>query len=131
MRTHRNAGVRRRWQMQGSIAVSLVVLAACGGSGDDGSGTGPGGGGAGGSGGGDADGSAEITISMVEDADTLDPTFGQTFGGRYVFMHMCEKLYDLSPELEIVPQLAAELPTVSADGLTVSIPLREGVQFND
>ena len=89
MRTHRNAGVRRRWQVQGSVAVSLVVLAACGGgSGDGDSGAG--------SGGDDADGSAEITISMVEDADTLDPTFGQTFGGRYVFMHMCEKLYDLT-----------------------------------
>jgi peptide/nickel transport system substrate-binding protein len=123
MGTQRSTGVRRRWQVWGSSAVALAVLAACGGGSDD-SGSGDGAGG-------DEGGSAEITISMVEDADTLDPTFGQTFGGRYVFMHMCEKLYDLSPELEIVPQLAAELPTVSADGLTVTIPLREGVQFND
>lgn len=106
------AGTGRRQLVWRLCVVSLLFLAGC-------------------SAGEEGDGRSEITISMVEDADTLDPTFGQTFGGRYVFMHMCEKLYDLTPELEIVPQLAAAQPEVSADGLTVTIGLREGVVFND
>ena len=115
MGSHRNAtGLRRRLAVSCLCVAPLVALTACGGGGESAS-----------------NGRSEITISMLEDADTLDPTFGQTFGGRYVFMHMCEKLYDLSPNLEIVPQLAAELPQVSADGRTVTIKLRDGVQFND
>src|SRR5690606_12438974 len=76
-------------------------------------------------------GASEIVVSMVEYADTLDPTFGQTFGGRYVFMHMCETLYDITSDLEVVPMVAAELPTLSDDGLTATIPLREDAVFND
>ncbi len=77
-----------------------------------------------------ADG-GEIEIAIIEDADTLDPTFGQTLGGRYIFANMCEKLYDATPQLELVPQLAAELPEFSDDALTATIQLREGVVFND
>jgi peptide/nickel transport system substrate-binding protein len=31
----------------------------------------------------------------------------------------------------VVPQLAADMPEISEDGLTVTIPLREGITFND
>jgi len=48
-----------------------------------------------------------------------------------VFMDMCEKLYDLNSKLQIVPQLAASLPTLSADKLTATIKLRKGIKFND
>src|SRR5688572_30769710 len=44
---------------------------------------------------------------------------------------MCEKLYDIDAEGELVPQLATALPTVSADGLTVTIPVRTGISFGD
>ena len=43
----------------------------------------------------------------------------------------CEKLYDLNAKAQIVPQLAAALPTISKDKLTVTIPLRKGIKFND
>lgn len=72
-----------------------------------------------------------MTVSMVEDADTLDPTFGQTLGGRQVFANMCEKLYDLDANAAVVPQLATELPELSEDGLTATIKLREDAVFND
>ena len=61
----------------------------------------------------------------------LDPTLARTFVGRMVFLHMCEKLYDLNAKLEIVPQLAAAMPTLSADKKTMTIRLRRGVRFND
>jgi peptide/nickel transport system substrate-binding protein len=72
-----------------------------------------------------------LTIGLAEDPDALDPTLARTFVGRMVFLHMCEKLYDLNAKLEIVPQLAAALPTLSADKKTMTIRIRRGVRFND
>ncbi len=63
--------------------------------------------------------------------DALDPTLARTFSGREVFLTFCEKLYDLNPKAQIVPQLASALPTISTDKLTVTIPLRTGIKFND
>ena len=72
-----------------------------------------------------------LTIGLAEDPDALDPTLARTFVGRMVFLHMCEKLYDLNAKLQIVPQLAAAMPTLSADKQTMTIPIRRGVRFND
>jgi peptide/nickel transport system substrate-binding protein len=72
-----------------------------------------------------------LTIGLAEEPDALDPTLARTFVGRMVFLSMCEKLYDLDSHLNIVPQLAAALPTVSKDKLTYTIKLRQGIKFND
>ena len=72
-----------------------------------------------------------IVIGLAEDPDVLDPTLARTFVGRMVFLHMCEKLYDLDSKLNIVPQLAAALPQISKDKLTYTIKVRSGVKFND
>src|ERR1043165_1757646 len=72
-----------------------------------------------------------LTIGLAEEPDALDPSLARTFVGRIVFLHMCEKLYDLNSKLEIVPQLPASLPTFSADKKTVTIKLRTGIKFND
>lgn len=72
-----------------------------------------------------------LTIGLAEDPDALDPTLARTFVGRMVFLHMCEKLYDLNAKLEIVPQLAASLPTLSADKKSMTIKIRPGIRFND
>jgi peptide/nickel transport system substrate-binding protein len=77
----------------------------------------------------EADG--ELTIAIAEEPDDLDPTLARTLVGRMVFVNMCEKLYDVDADLELIPQLAADLPEVSEDGLTVTIPLRSDVTFND
>jgi peptide/nickel transport system substrate-binding protein len=63
--------------------------------------------------------------------DALDPTLARTLSGREVFLTFCEKLYDLNAKAQIVPQLASALPTISKDKLTVTIPLRKGIKFND
>ena len=72
-----------------------------------------------------------LTIALESDPDALDPTLARSFVGRMVFADMCEKLYDLNSKLEIVPQLAASLPTFSADKKTVTIKIRTGLKFND
>jgi peptide/nickel transport system substrate-binding protein len=63
--------------------------------------------------------------------DALDPTLARTLSGREVFLTFCEKLYDLNSKAQIVPQLASALPALSKDKLTVTIPLRKGIKFND
>jgi len=70
-------------------------------------------------------------MALSEDPDPLDPTTSGTFVSRIVYVDMCEKLYDIGPKLQIVPQLASALPKVSEDGKTMTIPLRQGVRFND
>ena len=72
-----------------------------------------------------------LTVALSADPDKLDPTLSRSLYSRYVFHTMCEKLYDLSSDAKVVPQLATALPTISADGLSLSIPLREGVKFAD
>src|SRR5262249_629054 len=52
-------------------------------------------------------------------------------GGSMVFINICDKLYDLNSQLQIVPQLAASLPTFSENKKTVTIKLRRGLEFND
>jgi len=72
-----------------------------------------------------------LTIGLAEEPDALDPTVARTFVGRMVFAHMCQKLYDLDKNLNIVPQLAAGMPQVSKDKLTYTIKIRSGIKFND
>ena len=87
--------------------------------------------GAGGAGSAQARVGGTLTIALAEDPDALDPTLARTFVGRMVFLHTCEKLYDLNAKLEIVPQLAAALPVLSADKKTMTIRIRTGIRFND
>ena len=73
-----------------------------------------------------------LTVGLTAgEPDVLDPTLARTFSGREVFLTFCEKLYDLNKRAQIVPQLASALPSVSKNKLTVTIPLRKGIKFND
>ncbi|MCX7323390.1 MAG: ABC transporter substrate-binding protein [Hyphomicrobiales bacterium] len=85
-------------------------------------------------------GSAELTpsraqqsvlrIGLQEDPDMLDPHRARTFVGRIVFKGLCDKLFDASADLQLIPRLATEW-SFSADGLTATIKLRAGVKFHD
>ncbi|KEI43465.1 ABC transporter substrate-binding protein [Saccharopolyspora rectivirgula] len=70
-------------------------------------------------------------VALSQEPDKLDPSLGTTLAGRQIFASMCEKLYDVAQDGRIVPQLAAALPQVSPDELTLTIPLRQNVRFND
>jgi peptide/nickel transport system substrate-binding protein len=73
----------------------------------------------------------DLVMALSAEPDRLDPTTSSSLYTRYVMQTMCQKLYDLDEDGEIVPQLATALPEVSDDGLTVTIPIREGVVFAD
>jgi peptide/nickel transport system substrate-binding protein len=71
-----------------------------------------------------------LRIGLAEDPDVLDPSLARTFVGRIVFASLCDKLFDIGPELEIVPQLALSY-SWSADNKALTIVLRQGVLFHD
>src|SRR2546429_1333428 len=71
-----------------------------------------------------------LRIGLAEDPDVLDPTLARTYVGRIVFASLCDKLFDIDENLNIVPQLALSHDT-SADGKMVTVKLRPGVKFHD
>ena len=73
----------------------------------------------------------DLVMGLSAEPDQLDPTTSSSLYTRYVMSTICEKLYDIDAAGKIVPQLATALPEVSADGLTVTIGVRDGVQFAD
>ncbi|MFJ9366908.1 ABC transporter substrate-binding protein [Nocardia sp. NPDC101769] len=73
----------------------------------------------------------DLVMGLSAEPDRLDPTTSSSLYTRYVMSSICEKLYDNDASGNLVPQLATALPTVSADGLTVTIPVRTGIKFAD
>lgn len=72
----------------------------------------------------------DLRIALQDDADVLDPDQSRTFVGRIVYASLCDKLVDITPGLEIIPQLATEWE-YSADGMSMTMKLREGAVFHD
>src|SRR6202049_2230268 len=71
-----------------------------------------------------------LRIGLADDPDMLDPTLARTYTGRIVFAAMCDKLVDITPELDIAPQLATEWQWVD-DNKGLVLKLRQGVKFQD
>ncbi len=71
-----------------------------------------------------------VRVGLAEDPDMLDPDLGRTYVGRIVFASMCDKLFEITPDLEIFPQLASGYE-VADDGLSITIDVRPGVVFHD
>jgi len=73
---------------------------------------------------------ADLRIGLAEDPDILDPDQSRTFVGRIVYASLCDKLVEITPELEIIPALATSWEW-SADGMTLTMKLRDDVTFHD
>src|SRR4051794_6983549 len=111
-----------------AAVVAALVAAGCGGESTTSTGSG---GGGGTPNQGPAKAGGTMTVALAEDPDLLDPTQARTFVGRIVFANLCEKLYDVDQNLQIVPQLAASLPKITNGGKTVTIDVKKGLKFND
>jgi len=72
----------------------------------------------------------ELKIGLQDDADVLDPAQSRSFVGRIVYTALCDKLVDVTPDLQFVPQLATSWKW-SADGKQLIMELRQGVKFQD
>jgi len=77
-----------------------------------------------------AEAAGTLRIGTQEEPDRLDPALGGTFGGRFVFTALCDKVWDLRPDLSFAPQLATKWEW-SADGRALTITLRDDVTFHD
>lgn len=71
-----------------------------------------------------------LKIGLADDPDVLDPDQSRTFVGRIVYTALCDKLVDIDPELNFVPQLATSWDW-SDGGKTLTMKLRSGVTFHD
>jgi peptide/nickel transport system substrate-binding protein len=75
-----------------------------------------------------------LRIGLREDADALDPTLGSSYVGRIVYAAMCDKLFDLDANLNIVPQLATgwryEDPTHLVITLRPDVTFHDGEKFD-
>ncbi len=79
-----------------------------------------------------AAGSNRLAVGSVEKPRTLDPADGYEVAISDIITSLGDRLYTYVGDTEqLAPQLATELPTISDDGLTYTIPLREGVVFHD
>lgn len=73
-----------------------------------------------------------IVLGTNSKIRTLDPADANEFFTSNVFYNTLERLYTYKEgSNEIVPQLATEMPKVSEDGLTYTVPVRTGIKFHD
>lgn len=79
-----------------------------------------------------ANSNGRITVGTTLKPRTLDPADNYELAGSNVLSSLNDTLYSYKLGAgEIEPQLATEMPKVSSDGLTYTIPLRQGVVFHD
>lgn len=79
-----------------------------------------------------ADGGDRITLGSTAKIRTLDPADAYELFPATLLYNLGERLYTYDLDATtLTPQLATALPQVSEDGLTYTIPLRQGVVFHD
>ena len=73
-----------------------------------------------------------LVVALSDEPTNHNPIFGDLHGSIYGdHWPIFSSLLDYDRQLELTPDLATDLPAVSADGLTVTVPLREGVRWHD
>jgi peptide/nickel transport system substrate-binding protein len=121
--------VRGRWRFLAILLVLLLAAAACGGDDDDEAG-GSGDDSGSDDGGGDGGDGSEITIALGSEPTSLDPQAVDDGGERAINDNIYETLLARSPEGELEPGLASELPE-QQDETTWRFTLREDVTFHN
>lgn len=71
-----------------------------------------------------------LRVALEFDPAPLDPATDGSYTNRVVTTVMCDSLIDLTPDLKFVPELATSWDW-AADGLSLTLKLRQGVNFQD
>ncbi len=107
--------IRMNFRKRSALSICLLLLSGCSGIT-----------------GGDPSRKGWITVGTKDKPRTLDPSDAYELKSLGIIANMGERLYTYNPgSNKLVPQLATELPKISADGLTYTIPIRQGVLFHD
>jgi ABC-type transport system substrate-binding protein len=78
------------------------------------------------------EGKKEFVFGRGGDSVSLDPALIEDGASAQVVEQIFEGLYTYKPgNTEVIPQLADGLPTISADGKTYDIKLKQGIKFHD
>jgi len=77
-----------------------------------------------------AEGAVDIVIGRG-DPPTLDPALATDPYSLSIIRQLYSGLLTFDAELKVVPDIAASMPSVSADGKTYTFPLRRGVRFTN
>ncbi|WP_122816793.1 ABC transporter substrate-binding protein [Nocardioides pantholopis] len=109
----------RDWRLTTTAAVACLALAGCSSSGSDEDGAGPG------------NSVRDLVIDTLNAPDSLDPLYRDTPEAEQVYRLTHSTILRWKEDQSLAPDLAAEMPEVSADGLTFTVRLREGVTFHD
>ena len=72
-----------------------------------------------------------LKIGNLGEPPSLDPHWGTQTITEVLSNHIYEGLYSLDASYRPIPMLAESLPQVSADGLTYTIKLRQGIKFHN
>ncbi|WP_084195269.1 ABC transporter substrate-binding protein [Streptosporangium amethystogenes] len=111
---------RRFLTMSGVLTAGALALAACGGT--DAPKTG---------GGGEAKKIETLTFGITSISDYLNPLSTTSSRVHWITDPVVESLYTYDASLKSVPLLADGEPEISADGLTWTIKIKEGVTFHN
>ena len=80
----------------------------------------------------DAQAGDRVRMGTTLKPRTLDPADSYELAGLGIIYNLGDALYTYElGTTNLKPQLATAMPTISEDGLTYTIPLREGVTFHD
>jgi peptide/nickel transport system substrate-binding protein len=77
-----------------------------------------------------AQGAASANLAMIGEPQTLDPMASTADLPSLIMMHVYESLYTFDADLNAKPMLAADMPTVSNNGLLYDIEIRKGVPLH-
>ncbi len=73
---------------------------------------------------------SSANLAMVGEPQSLDPMASTADLVSTIMMHVYESLYTFDADLNARPMIAADMPKVSADGLTYDIEIRKGVKLH-
>lgn len=77
-----------------------------------------------------AAGAQTLRIGLNDDPDLLDPTLGRIYTGRIVLTSLCDRLFDITPDIKIIPQLATSYEW-GPDQKSITVKLRPGLVFHN